>query len=124
MTQPTARQLEILALVAEGHSPRDIAAQLWLDLETVRSHLHNAARRLGVRGTAAAVAAAIARRHIGVTAERGTVATVVLAVPARPEPCPSEAAYQRHRYHRQQPCDGCRAAHAAWMRDYQAKARQ
>jgi LuxR family maltose regulon positive regulatory protein len=52
----TARQLEVLRLVAEGLSDRQIAARLHLSEHTVHRHLHNAYGRLGCRSRAAAVA--------------------------------------------------------------------
>jgi DNA-binding NarL/FixJ family response regulator len=44
----TARELEILALVAEGRSNREVAASLWVSDQTVKFHLANVYRKLGV----------------------------------------------------------------------------
>lgn len=53
----TARQRELLALVAAGLSNRDIAATLVLSEGTVRRHLDNIYQRLSVSNRTAAVAA-------------------------------------------------------------------
>lgn len=45
----TQRQLDVLRLVADGHSNKCIAAMLGLSIHTVKLHLHNANLRLGVR---------------------------------------------------------------------------
>lgn len=42
----TVRELELLRLVAEGKSNREIAAELFLALGTVKSHLHNIFQKL------------------------------------------------------------------------------
>jgi DNA-binding NarL/FixJ family response regulator len=44
----TARELEILRLVAAGHSNGRIAAQLWVAEQTVKFHLSNIYRKLGL----------------------------------------------------------------------------
>lgn len=54
------REREILELLAGGCSPREIAQKLVLSVPTVRTHLRNAYRKLGVRGSAAAAAAVLA----------------------------------------------------------------
>jgi DNA-binding CsgD family transcriptional regulator len=54
----TARQWELLRLVAAGHSNADIARQLFLSENTVRKHLENIYQRLGVSSRTAAVARA------------------------------------------------------------------
>ena len=58
----TPRQLEVLALVAAGHTNRAIATQLVVSEHTVRRHLQNIYTRLGVASRAAAVAYALERR--------------------------------------------------------------
>jgi DNA-binding NarL/FixJ family response regulator len=50
----TARELVILGLVAEGHTNPQIAGRLWLSRETVKSHLSNIYRKLGVANRAQA----------------------------------------------------------------------
>lgn len=54
----TARQWELLRLVAAGHSNADIASQLFLSQGTVRKHLENIYERLSVSSRTAAVARA------------------------------------------------------------------
>jgi len=44
----TKRQLEILTLIAEGHSNAEVARMLWLAEQTVKFHLSNVYRKLGV----------------------------------------------------------------------------
>jgi LuxR family transcriptional regulator, maltose regulon positive regulatory protein len=55
----TSRQREVLGLVAQGMSNRQIAARLVLSEFTVRRHLANVYHRLGVSTRAAAVATAL-----------------------------------------------------------------
>lgn len=54
----TARELEVLRLVGDGMSNRDIAKELFLTEATVKSHLGNAFSKLGVTSRTAAVAEA------------------------------------------------------------------
>src|SRR3954451_5739607 len=51
----TKRELEILRLVGDGSSNREIARALWLSDQTVKFHLGHAYRKLGVRDRRAAV---------------------------------------------------------------------
>jgi DNA-binding NarL/FixJ family response regulator len=51
----TARELEILRLVAAGRSPRDIATQLVISPKTVASHLQRTLSKLSVHSRAQAV---------------------------------------------------------------------
>ncbi len=44
----TGREQEILRLVAEGRSNADLARQLWLSEQTIKVHLSNIYRKLGV----------------------------------------------------------------------------
>ena len=44
----TRRELEILCLVAEGHSNSQLAAMLWVTEQTVKFHLSNIYRKLDV----------------------------------------------------------------------------
>jgi DNA-binding NarL/FixJ family response regulator len=44
----TRRELEILRLVAEGHSNAQLAGMLWVTEQTVKFHLSNIYRKLGV----------------------------------------------------------------------------
>jgi DNA-binding response OmpR family regulator len=52
----TARQEEIVALLAHGEDVRAIAAQLYISQATVRKHLERIHRRLGTRSRAQVVA--------------------------------------------------------------------
>ena len=56
----TARQLEIVQLIGEGLSNKAIAQRLFIEVPTVKNHVHNILERLGV-----------ARRTEAVTAIRG-----------------------------------------------------
>ena len=44
----TRRELEILTLVAEGHSNSQLAKMLWVTEQTVKFHLSNIYRKLDV----------------------------------------------------------------------------
>ncbi len=57
----TARELSVLALVAEGQSNRNIGETLELSALTVKSHLARIARKLGTGDRAALVAVALRR---------------------------------------------------------------
>ena len=64
----TSRQREILQLIAEGHSTKDIARKLDLGIKTVETHRAKLMRRLGVHHVAGLVRYAI---RVGlVSAER------------------------------------------------------
>jgi LuxR family maltose regulon positive regulatory protein len=52
------RELEILNLVAEGLSNREIAERLIISVGTVKSHMHNIYGKLEVRGRTQAIARA------------------------------------------------------------------
>jgi DNA-binding NarL/FixJ family response regulator len=66
----TAREVEVLELVARGSSNADIAAALFISEATVKTHLLHAFAKLGVDDRTAAVVASI---------ERG-----IIALPRRP----------------------------------------
>jgi len=57
----TARELEVLALVAAGRTNREIATALFISDHTVRRHLQNVFAKLGVSSRAAATAYALQR---------------------------------------------------------------
>jgi DNA-binding NarL/FixJ family response regulator len=57
----TARETEIVGLVAQGLSNKHIAAQLYLSEATVKTHLVHIFDKLGVDSRTAAVAAAVER---------------------------------------------------------------
>jgi PAS domain S-box-containing protein len=54
----TPRQAEVLRLLEQGHSTRQIAEELHLSTETVRNHIRHVFRVLGVHSRIEAVAAA------------------------------------------------------------------
>jgi DNA-binding NarL/FixJ family response regulator len=54
----TARELEVLGLVAEGLSNAAIAKRLWLSVNTVRNHVANLLGKLGVHSKLEALAVA------------------------------------------------------------------
>ena len=54
----TARELDVLALVAEGLTNREISARLFISPATVRTHLEHIYEKLGVRSRTGAVTAA------------------------------------------------------------------
>src|SRR5215217_1037924 len=54
----TPRQVEVLRLLEQGRSTKQIAAELHLSTETVRNHIRDIFRRLGVHSRLEAVAAA------------------------------------------------------------------
>jgi DNA-binding CsgD family transcriptional regulator len=51
----TPRELEVLALIAEGYSTREVARALWITEETVRTHVRRLLERLEARTRAHAV---------------------------------------------------------------------
>jgi DNA-binding CsgD family transcriptional regulator len=72
----TRRELEVLRLAAAGNSNSEVAKMLWLSRETVKFHLANTYRKLGVRDRHAAAHAA---------AERGLLYALPLVDSAAPE---------------------------------------
>lgn len=57
----TPREVEALQRVADGWSLSEAAADLGMALDTIKSHMERIKLKLGVNGTAAAVAAALRR---------------------------------------------------------------
>ena len=57
----TAREQEVLRLIAEGLSAPEVATRLYIEPSTVKSHLHNIYEKLGVSERAAAVAEGMRR---------------------------------------------------------------
>jgi len=64
------RELEVLELVAAGHTNREAAARLFISEATVKTHLLNIYTKLGVGDRAAAVAEAFHRGLLTPGAER------------------------------------------------------
>ncbi len=60
-TRLTARELEVLELIAEGESANVIAQRLRLAVPTVKTHIQNLYAKLGVNDRGAAVAEAMRR---------------------------------------------------------------
>jgi DNA-binding NarL/FixJ family response regulator len=60
----TARELEVLALVAQGRSNREIAGQLYISAKTVSVHVSNMLAKLGAGGRTEAVAVARRRGYL------------------------------------------------------------
>jgi DNA-binding CsgD family transcriptional regulator len=60
----SAREVEVLRLLAQGHSYEAIAACLGVTLNTVASHIKSAYRKLSVHSAAAAVMRAVQLRLI------------------------------------------------------------
>ncbi len=56
MNELTERELEVLARVARGQQNKVVAADLNLSEHTVKRHLHNIIRKLGVRNRTEAAA--------------------------------------------------------------------
>jgi DNA-binding NarL/FixJ family response regulator len=56
--QLTRREQEVLIQLAQGRSNADVAGELFISEATVRTHLANVMKKLGVRGKAGAVIAA------------------------------------------------------------------
>ena len=59
----TAREKQILTLAGQGLSNVDIAGRVYLSVHTIKSHIHNALRKLGA--TNRAQGAALVMGHIG-----------------------------------------------------------
>lgn len=58
VSQLTARELQVLGGIAEGRSTREIAADIVVGTETVKTHVGNLIRKLGVESRSEAVAKA------------------------------------------------------------------
>ena len=57
----TAREREVLALVASGLEGKEIAHELFVSHDTVRTHVAHALAKLGARSRAQAVGIAVRR---------------------------------------------------------------
>ena len=60
-TKLTPREREILALIDDGMSNKEIAADLCIEVSTVKNHVHNILEKLGARRRSEAVARARTR---------------------------------------------------------------
>ena len=67
----TRRELELLKLVAEGHSNAHVARMLWVTEQTVKFHLSNVYRKLGVANRTEASRWAQTRGLLSVEPPRG-----------------------------------------------------
>ncbi|MEW6388545.1 MAG: response regulator transcription factor [Thermodesulfobacteriota bacterium] len=63
----TGREIEILTLIAEGKSSKEIASRLFLSFRTVQNHRANILRKLNLKKTADLVRYAIRRGYITIT---------------------------------------------------------
>jgi DNA-binding CsgD family transcriptional regulator len=70
----TPREREILQLLAEGLSGAEIASQLVLSPETVRTHVRNAMSKLGASTRSQAVVLALQRQELGGEPDSGATA--------------------------------------------------
>lgn len=59
--RPTARELEVLSLAAEGLTNKQIGSSLALSVETVKAHMKHTIGKLNARGRTHAVVIAIRR---------------------------------------------------------------
>jgi DNA-binding NarL/FixJ family response regulator len=60
----TVREREVLERLAEGQSMEDIAAELVLSIQTIRTHVRNAMAKLGTRTRAHAIVVALRRGEL------------------------------------------------------------
>ena len=59
----SAREREVTALVARGHSNREIARHCFISEQTVKDHLKHTYRKLGVRTRTALIAELLGLNH-------------------------------------------------------------
>jgi DNA-binding NarL/FixJ family response regulator len=78
----TRRELEILRLVAEGRPNREVAKILWVTDQTIKFHLANTYKKLGVRNRIEASHWAIARGLVRPVRPVETIGVGVVAVEA------------------------------------------
>ena len=67
---PSTREIEVLALVAEGNSNKQIGIRLFLSEETVKSHIRNLLSKLQAQNRAHAVALGYESGLIGLSSLR------------------------------------------------------
>jgi DNA-binding NarL/FixJ family response regulator len=58
----TAREREVLQLIAEGHSSAEVAKSLYISIRTVETHRHNIMEKLGIHSIAGLTRFAIRHR--------------------------------------------------------------
>jgi DNA-binding CsgD family transcriptional regulator len=58
----TAREREVLGLLVEDHTQKEIAEKLFVSPHTVDTHLRNIYRKLGVRSRSGAIVKALRER--------------------------------------------------------------
>ncbi len=63
-SQLSGRETEVLQLIAEGHSPRDIARLLFISIKTVENHRYNIMQKLDIHNIAGLTKYAIEKRII------------------------------------------------------------
>jgi DNA-binding NarL/FixJ family response regulator len=73
VSQLSPREREVMALMAEGRTAEVVGEQLGVSVETVRTHVRNAIRKLQARNRVHAIAIALERGEIALerTAEHG-----------------------------------------------------
>ncbi len=86
----TERESEIIALVAQGLSNAEVAGRLYLSINTVKSYIRSAYRRMRVRSRAEAVLWAVDHDfvpgHLGLAGAHGDVLEAVRSHPAAGHP--------------------------------------
>jgi DNA-binding NarL/FixJ family response regulator len=65
----TARQAEVLQLIAEGLANKQIAAELGISIKTVEKHRDQLMKKLGIHDIAGLTRHAVAKGIVGVTRE-------------------------------------------------------
>jgi len=65
----TPREREVVKMIAEGNSAREIASLLGLSVKTVEAHRFNLMRKLDIHNKAQLVTYAIQKRIVNVPAE-------------------------------------------------------
>ena len=78
-TELTAREWEIVGLIEQGFTNQQIAGRLVIELGTVKNHVHNILRKLGVQSRQHAV---IFARHLRMSGVSPAAPTPVVAVGA------------------------------------------
>jgi DNA-binding NarL/FixJ family response regulator len=83
----TSRELEIIVLIESGCSNKEIARLLYIQLTTVKNHVHNILEKLGVRGRGEA-AAAVRRQQALVPVLAGGSGSRAASNPDPVDSCP------------------------------------